>query len=127
MTKVAEQDFPPGHPARFDYEPNSPEAVEWRRLNVFPKGERDFPVDHVKAVDSNGSTNHLEWPAGVNPHAPHLEPFTGRKPEQAEALRALNLEAARNAMESKPLHLVEAPTPPQPGEKACVRPAPDGN
>lgn len=82
-----QEDFPKGHPARFDYDPHSPEAVEWKRRNIHPKGERDFPVDHPKAVDTKGNTNHLPVRAGVDPLNPHLEAFTGAQPEVAEARR----------------------------------------
>lgn len=82
-----EEDFPKGHPARFDFDPASPEAKEWARLNIHPKGERDFPVGHPKAVDTKGNTNHIAIRPGVDPAKPHLEAFTGATPEVAAARR----------------------------------------
>jgi hypothetical protein len=95
-----ERDFPPGHPAASDYDPASPEAIEWARVNVAPFGQRDFPVDHVKAVDTPGNTNHLVWEAGVDPHNPHREAHTGRTPEQAAGVAAMTAIASQAAKES---------------------------
>lgn len=103
-----EEDFPKGHPARADYEPNSREAKEWVRRNVAPLGERDFPVDHPKAADTPGHTNTLEWPAGVDPHNPHREPFTGRSPEQAAGVAAMSAIASAAAKESPVLQPLDA-------------------
>jgi hypothetical protein len=72
-----EPDFPPGHPKRADYDPNSPEAKEWKRLHVHVKGERDFPVGHPKADDTTGNLNKVHWEPGVDPFHPELEPFSG--------------------------------------------------
>lgn len=108
-----EEDFPKGHPARSDYDPNSPEALEWVRHNVSPLGDRDFPVDHPKANDTPGNTNVLTWPAGVDPHNPHREPFTGRTPEQAAGVAAMSAIASAVAKESpvvKPLDAFEVAT-----------------
>ena len=116
MATPQEPDFPPGHPARFDYNPDSPEAIEWRRRNVHPKGERDWPVDHPKAVDTPGNTNHVPIRAGVDPDRPHHEAFTGRSPEVAEAMRKRNLAAAASSKESPALDPVIAPPPPPPGD-----------
>lgn len=105
-----EQDFPPGHPARHDYDPHSAEAMEWVRKNVSPFGERDFPVDHPRAADTSGNTNKLVWTAGVDPHNPHREPFTGRTPEQAAGVAQMSAIASRAAAESpvfQPLDAVE--------------------
>ena len=107
-----EQDFPPGHPARFDYDPASPEAKEWARRNIFPKGERAYPVDHPKAVDTEGNDSTLEWRAGVDHVHPENEPHTGRSPEQAAAVSAMNAELAKQAKESPVLEPVIAPEPP---------------
>lgn len=82
-----EEDFPVGHPKRFDYDPKSPEAIEWSRINLHPKGERDFPVDHTRALDTPGNLNHVTWEAGIDPFNPQLEAFTGRTPEQAQGAR----------------------------------------
>lgn len=105
-----EEDFPQGHPARADYDPKSKEAMEWVRKNVAPLGERDFPVDHPKAADTAGNTNTLAWTAGVDPHNPHREPFTGRTPEQAAGVALMSAIASSRAKESpvvKPLDAIE--------------------
>jgi hypothetical protein len=105
-----ERDFPPGHPAASDYNPASPEAVEWARVNVSPFGTRDFPVDHPKAIDTPGNTNHIRWESGVDPHNPHREPHTGRTPEQAAGVAAMTAVATARAKESPvslPLDAVE--------------------
>lgn len=108
--KTIEHDFPAGHPARGDYDPKSKEAMEWVRKNVSPLGERDFPVDHLKAADTAGNTNTLSWPAGVDPHNPQREPFTGRTPEQAAGVAQMTAIASALAQESpvlKPLDAME--------------------
>lgn len=103
-----EEDFPKGHPARFDYDPHSPEAIEWARKNVAPLGQRDFPVDHPKAADTPGNTNHLQWQAGVDPHNPHREAHTGRTPAQAAGVAALTETASKAAQESPVLQPLDA-------------------
>jgi hypothetical protein len=97
---VHEEDFPKGHPKRFDYDPASPEAIEWARINIHPKGERDFPVDHPKAVDTPGNTNHLAWAPGVDPHHPDLEAHTGATPEQAAGRKAYEAQLSARAKET---------------------------
>lgn len=111
-----EQDFPPGHPARFDHNPDSPDAMEWRRQNVHLKGERDFPVDHPKAVDTEGNTNQMQWEAGVDPLNPELQAFTGRDKATADHIRQLEVEAAKQARESLLPAPTIAPPPPPPGD-----------
>jgi len=113
MATAQEPDFPPGHPARFDYDPASPEAQEWARLHIFPKGERDFPPDHPKAVDSEGSTNHVPILPGIDPQHPELEAFTGRTPEQAKAVRDVYRRMSEQAQESPVLMPVMAHDAPQ--------------
>ncbi len=103
-----EEDFPKGHPARYDYDPASPEAVEWARKNVSPLGQRDFPVDHPKAADTAGNTNALAWEAGVDPHNPHREPHTGRSPAQAAGVAAMTEIASKAAKESPVLQPLDA-------------------
>jgi hypothetical protein len=83
---------------------------------MHPKGERDYPVDHPKAVDTPGNTNSVGIQAGVDPSHPEREAFTGRSPEQAAAVRKLNADKAREALESPALEPVEAPEPPHPGD-----------
>jgi hypothetical protein len=105
-----ETDFPKGHPARHDYDPTSPEAQEWLRVNVHPMGERAFPVDHPAAVDTPGNMNSVEWQPGIDPRNPHREAFSGRTPEQAAGVRALSAAASNAAKESpvmKPLDALE--------------------
>ena len=104
----SEDDFPPGHPGRADYDPKSPDAIEWIRKNVSPFGERDFAVDHPKAIDTAGNTNTLEWPAGVDPHNPHREPFTGRTPEQAAGVALMSQLASTQAKESPVVQPLDA-------------------
>ncbi len=112
MAKQLEEDYPVGHPARFDYDPKSPEAIEWARLHIFPKGERDYPPDHPAAMDTPGNENHLQWRAGEDPHRPELEAHTGRTPAQAAAVREMNRRLAESARESPVLEPGIAPEPP---------------
>src|SRR5258708_32149602 len=108
MATHVEQDFPAGHPARHDYDPESAEAIEWARTHVAPLGERDFPVDHAKAADTPGNLNHLPVTAGVDPLNPHREPFTGRSPAQVAGIRKLSEIASQAAKESPVLQPIDA-------------------
>jgi hypothetical protein len=108
MAQQQERDFLLGHPAAADYVPGSPESNEWARVNVSPLGQRDFPVDHPKAVDTAGNLNTLEWEAGVDPHNPHREAHTGRTPEQAAGVAALSEAASKAAKESPVMQPVDA-------------------
>lgn len=103
-----EEDFPPGHPGRSDYDPESPVAKEWARQNVQPLGERDFPPDHPRALDTPGNLNHLPTLAGVDPLNPHREAFTGRTPVQAAGVRALSEAASQEAKESPVVQPIDA-------------------
>jgi hypothetical protein len=103
MSPVAERDFPKGHPASADYDPKSPEAKEWARVNIHPLGERDFPVDHPKACDTPGNTNHIPVRAGVDPLHPELEEHTGATPEVAILRRAAYLARLPKAQETPTL------------------------
>lgn len=103
-----EEDFPPGHPARNDYDPESAEAKEWARRNVHPLGERDFPVDHPSAADTPGNLSHLTWAPGVDPINPHREAHTGRTPAQVDGLRKLSAAASTAAKESPVTFPVDA-------------------
>jgi hypothetical protein len=116
MALPREDDFPKGHPKRVDYDPRSPEAAQWARENAFPFGERDFPRGHVKAVDTDGNQNHVQHIAGIDPLHPELEQFTGRTPEQAEAVRQFNEELAKESKETIPPEPIIAPEPPPPGD-----------
>jgi hypothetical protein len=116
MAPQQERDFPLGHPASSDYDPDSPEAIEWRRINVHPKGERDWPVDHPKAVDTPGNTNHVPIIPGVDPAHPERESFTGRSPDKAKRVRELQKELAALSHETPPAEPVIAPKPPPPGD-----------
>lgn len=122
MPTREEEDFPAGHPARGDYDPQSVHAKEWARKHHSPMGERDFPVGHPKASDTSGNLNSVQHRPGVNPLRPELEEFSGRTPEQVEALKQLNLELAGKAKETPPLKPTIAPDPPEPIE----RPLPPG-
>lgn len=108
MSPVREEDFPRGHPGRGDYDPSSPDAIEWARTHVAPLGERDFPIDHPGAVDTAGHKNVIVWTAGVDPFNPHREPHTGRTPEQVAGIRALSEFASRVAKESPAAMPVDA-------------------
>jgi len=107
MAAVVEQDFEQGHPKRFDYDPASPAAREWARVHISVKGERDFPVDHPKAVDTKGNHNTVVVLPGVDPFHPELEAFTGRTPEQAKAAAEMLAELARQAKETPPRPLID--------------------
>lgn len=113
MPTPQEPDFPPGHPARFDYDPDSPEAKEWTRTHVWLPGERDFPVGHPKAVDTPGNQNAVRIEPGVDPDHPELEPFTGRRPEVVARIRELNAELAAQQMPTPEREPIEAPPPPK--------------
>lgn len=95
-----ERDFPKGHPKAADYDPKSPEAIEWARVNIHPLGERDFPVDHPKASDTKGNTNHVPVRAGIDPAHPELEEHTGAAAEVVAAREKLNAERAKTARET---------------------------
>lgn len=125
MAPRVEEDYPAGHPGRFDYNPDSPEAKEWLRRNSNPMGERDFPVDHPKAVDTPGNQNHVPNVPGVDPNNPKLEAFTGRDPDTAARMREINAERAKSAKESKLPPPVEAPPPPPPGDISIPPGQPD--
>lgn len=117
MATPQEPDFPPGHPARFDYDPTSPEAIAWADRNIHPFGERDWPVGHPKAVDTAGNTNAVQVLPGVDPNRPELEAFTGRTPAQAAAVRQLWAERSKRAQPSPELEPTIAPPPPKnPGD-----------
>jgi len=100
MSPQLEYDFPPGHPGRSDYDPTSPEAIEWARIHVSPLGARDFPVGHPKALDTPGNLNHIVVEAGVDPLNPHREAHTGRTPEQVAGIAELSRLASEAAKES---------------------------
>lgn len=97
-----EDDYPKGHPKRFDYDPDSVEALEWARIHVHPRGERDFPVDHPKAQDTTGNHNRIQWTAGIDPHHLDREAFTGRTAAQAKAAREAQAKATGAALETPP-------------------------
>ena len=122
MATPQEPDFPPGHPARFDYDPASPEAKAWARLHFAPKGERDYPVGHGKAVDTPGNQNAVPVLPGIDPAHPELQAFTGRTPAQVAALDQLNRELAAVVPESPVREPVIAPAPPP----TLERPIPPG-
>ena len=118
MATPQEPDFPPGHPKRCDYDPTSAEAKAWARQHYAPKGERDYPVGHIKAVDTPGNSNSVPVLPGIDPQHPELQAFTGRTPAQVAALDKLNLELAAEVPETPPREPIEAPPPPPPGSIA---------
>ncbi len=108
MPSQKERDFEPGHPAASDYDPSSPQAREWARQHVSPLGERDFAVDHPKALDTAGNLNHLPVTAGVDPLNPHREAFTGRSPAQVAGVRALSEAASKASVDSPVVQPIDA-------------------
>jgi len=127
MGTAQELDFPAGHPARFDYDPASPEAKEWARLHIHPKGERDFPIGHPKALDTPGNINHVELQPGIDPNHPELEAFTGRTPEQAAAAREVYRAMSEAAKESPALTPTIAMDPPKDKNAARAMQFSDGS
>ena len=125
MASHVEEDFPPGHPARCDYDPHSPEAKQWAAAHYAPLGERDFPRGHIKAHDTPGNLNHIRHQAGVDPLHPELEPFTGRTPEQVQALAELNRDLAARAVVTPARKPGIAPEPPEPGDISVPTGQPD--
>lgn len=97
---ITERDFPKGHPKASDYDPKSPEAIEWARVNIHPMGERDFPVDHPKALDTKGNTNHIPIRAGEDPARPEIEAHTGATPEVAAARKAYEAQLSAQAKDT---------------------------
>lgn len=117
MATPQERDFPKGHPKAFDYDPDSPEAIEWARKNIHPAGERDWPVDHPAAIDTEGNKNKVSVLAGVDPAHPELEPFTGRTPAQVAAERAVWADRTAKALPTVDRTPTIAPPPPaKPGD-----------
>jgi hypothetical protein len=112
-----EPDFEPGHPARGDYDPTSPEAIAWALARYSPLGDRDFPMGHPKAVDTPGNQNHIPALPGVNPDCPELEPFSGRTPAQVAAHLSLQQYLAKSAKETPIVRPIVAPDPPEPIER----------
>jgi hypothetical protein len=108
MPRQVERDFPLGHPKAADTVIGSPEHLAWLREYDTSRGERDFPVDHPKAADTPGNLNHVQWEPGVDPFNPHLQAFTGRTPEKAEAVATFDKEASARAKESPALEPVDA-------------------
>ncbi len=127
MATPQEPDFPPGHPARFDYDPASPEAREWARVNIHPKGERDWPIGHPKAVDTEGNMNAVPLRAGIDPNRPDHEEFTGRSPAQAKAAREVYRVMAQQSKETPALMPTIGMDPPSATNKRRAMPALDGN
>lgn len=125
MATPQEEDFPKGHPKRFDYDPDSPEALEWMRKNYHPKGERDYPLDHPKAVDTPGNTNAREVLPGIDPDKPELEAFTGRTPEVAKRVQDITRKLSEHAKETVLPEPTIAPNPPAPGSTAEPTGQPD--
>ncbi len=108
MAVQIERDFPIGHPAAVDTVIGSPEHLAWIGLHKFSENVRDFPPGHPKAADTAGNLNALPVRAGVDPHNPHLEEFTGRTPERAAAVREWNKAEAAGAHESPVMPVIDA-------------------
>ena len=108
MAQQPERDFPIGHPAAVDTVVGSPEHLLWLEQHKFLENARDFPPGHPKAADTVGNLNQLEVRAGVDPHNPHLEPFTGRTPEKAAAVREWQAAEAAGAHESPVQPIIDA-------------------
>ncbi len=108
MSPQIERDFPIGHPAAVDTVIGSPDHLAWIEQHKFSENVRDFPPGHPKAVDTAGNLNALPVRAGVDPHNPHLEEFTGRTPERAAAVREWNKEEAAGAHESPVMPVIDA-------------------
>ncbi len=108
MAAQIERDFPVGHPAAVDTVIGSPEHLAWIEQHKFSENVRDFPPGHVKAVDTAGNLNALEVRAGVDPHNPHLEEFTGRTHAQAAAVREWNAAEAAGAHESPVMPVIDS-------------------
>jgi len=84
MATREERDFPAGHPKAADYNPDSPEAKEWRRVNVWAGGERAYDANHPRTL--HPEHNEIEWVPGVDPFNPQLQEFTGATPKQVAAV-----------------------------------------
>ncbi len=110
MAQAVERDFPLGHPAAVDTVIGSTDHKLWVEQHKFSENARDFPPGHPKAADTPGNLNHIAWTAGVDPHNPHLEAFTGRGPAAAQAVKDHNAAMALKAKESPALVPVEAMT-----------------
>lgn len=117
MATPEEPDFPPGHPARFDYNPESPEAIEWMRRHAWAAGERDWPIGHPAAMDTPGNKNSIEIQPGVDPAHPELEAHTGRTPEVAAKVKEIWRLMGERAKPSPEPEPGMAPAPPKnPGD-----------
>lgn len=103
-----ERDFPIGHPKAADTVIGSPEHIAWTQAHAFHENKRDFPPGHPKAIDTPGNQNHVVWEAGVDPHNPHRQVFTGLQPEAAEAVAEWNRQEALGAHESPVVKPVDA-------------------
>jgi hypothetical protein len=107
MAQAPERDFPIGHPAAIDTVLGSPEHLAWVEKHKFEENARDFPPGHPKAVDTKGNLNSMHVRAGVDPHNPHLEPFTGRTPAQAATWAKWHQEEAAGAHESPVMPVID--------------------
>jgi hypothetical protein len=100
MAQAPERDFPIGHPKAIDTVLGSPAHLAWVEQHKFEENTRDFPPGHPKAADTPGNLNALPVLPGVDPHNPHLEPFTGRTPAQAAQWAEWHRAEAAGAHES---------------------------
>jgi hypothetical protein len=76
--------LPKGHPARLDYDANSPEAKAWHEHQRSLESSSGHPPGYNP--DLTKPHGGLGWVLGEDPQHPEREPFTGhvRKTLQAE-------------------------------------------
>ena|SRR5579864_5431385 len=67
--------LPPGHPARIDYNPDSPEAKSWAAHQRSLESSSGQPPGYNP--DLTRPHGGMVWELGVDPQHPELEPFTG--------------------------------------------------
>lgn len=71
-----EENLPKGHPSRPDYDPESPEAVQWLKNQRALQHTSGLPPGYH--YDPERPHGGLTWVDGVDPLKPWLEPLTGR-------------------------------------------------
>ena len=49
---MKERDYPEGHPASADFDPDSPDAKAWQKAYEATAKERDYPPGHLSASDT---------------------------------------------------------------------------
>jgi hypothetical protein len=99
-----ERDLPLGHPSAPDTVLGSPEHKRWLVAQEAKSNAVDFPTGHPKRFDTPGSMSTVQWQPGVDPAHPELEAFTGRTPEQVNAIAEYNRQRSA-AQEPTPAHI----------------------